>query len=164
METEFSKLNNSGRNSNHKNFSYCNKLFTGELWRKECDPLRIMEGWTSGNSDIDKFIKDTIEGGFSKVYSTTWIYETKEFMMIIRFIAKGNLRSDLSINYLYGILIDLQNRILPQNFHSGNILKVIDRISDLDYQGQRNEQESDDKVVYRSNRTMLYYDNRFYYY
>ena len=58
-----------------------------------------MEGWTSGNSDIDKFIKEKIydrreygrkflewvlfdrftdikeigEGGFAKVYSATWI-------------------------------------------------------------------------------------------
>ncbi|POG69460.1 kinase-like domain-containing protein [Rhizophagus irregularis DAOM 181602=DAOM 197198] len=92
METEFSKLNISGGDSNHKNCSYCNKPFTEELWCKECDPFRIMEGWTSGNSVIDKFIKDTMynflewvpfdrftdikeigEGGFAKVYSATWI-------------------------------------------------------------------------------------------
>ncbi|CAB4421947.1 unnamed protein product [Rhizophagus irregularis] len=96
METELSKLKIS---DNHKNCSYCNKPFTEELWCKECDPRRIMEGWTSGNSVIDKFIKDTIydgrlnnntflewvpfdkftdikeigEGGFAKVYSATWI-------------------------------------------------------------------------------------------
>ncbi|PKB98402.1 hypothetical protein RhiirA5_431431 [Rhizophagus irregularis] len=51
METEFSKLN----------CSYCNKPLTEELWCEKCDPLRIMEGWTSENSDIDKFIiKDTM--------------------------------------------------------------------------------------------------------
>jgi serine/threonine protein kinase len=60
----------------------------------------MIEGWTSGNHDIDKFMKDTIynvknsldkrflewvpydrfkdikqigEGGFAKVYSATWI-------------------------------------------------------------------------------------------
>ncbi|POG76774.1 kinase-like domain-containing protein, partial [Rhizophagus irregularis DAOM 181602=DAOM 197198] len=103
MGTEFSKLNISGGNFNHKNCSCCNKPFTKGLWCKECDPFRIMEGWTSGNSDIDKFIKDTMckpknwsrkysylflewvpfdrftdikeigEGGFAKVYSATWI-------------------------------------------------------------------------------------------
>jgi hypothetical protein len=83
----------------HGNCSYCNKPFTKELWCKECDPYRMIEGWTSGNYDIDKFIKDTIydrreygnkfvewvpfdrfedikqigEGGFAKVYSATWI-------------------------------------------------------------------------------------------
>ncbi|CAB4416045.1 unnamed protein product [Rhizophagus irregularis] len=102
METELSKLKIS---DNHKNCSYCNKLFTEELWCKECDPRRIIEGWTSGNSDIDKFIKDTIydmgeygynflewvpfdrfadikeigEGGFAKVYSATWIGGKSEY-------------------------------------------------------------------------------------
>src|SRR5215470_2564476 len=89
--------------SNRKNCSYCNKPFIEELWCKECDPYRQIEGWSSGNPDIDKFIKDTIygerkhngnysprflewvpfdrfedvkqigEGGFAKVYSATWI-------------------------------------------------------------------------------------------
>src|SRR3954463_4989815 len=72
-----------------------------KLWCKECVPSCIIEGWTSGNSEIDKFIKDTIynaqeyggcplflkwvpfdrfeeikqigEGGFAKVYSAKWI-------------------------------------------------------------------------------------------
>ena len=69
-------------------------------WCKECVPSCLIEGWTSGNSEIDHFIKDTIynaksydgypmflewvpfdrfedikqsgEGGFAKVYSATW--------------------------------------------------------------------------------------------
>jgi hypothetical protein len=60
METEFNKLNISDGDSNHINCSYCNKPFTEELWCKECDPYRIMEGWTSENPDIDKLIKDTM--------------------------------------------------------------------------------------------------------
>ena len=64
IETEFNKLNISDRDSNpvsnHKNCSYCDKPFTEELWCKECDPFRVMEGWTSGNPAIDKFIKDTM--------------------------------------------------------------------------------------------------------
>ena len=99
METEFNKLNISDKGSDvNKNCSCCNKSFTEELWCEECDPFRIVEGWTSGNPDIDKFIKDTMykpkygcsflewvpfdrftdikkvgEGGFAKVYSATWI-------------------------------------------------------------------------------------------
>ncbi|GBB89033.1 hypothetical protein RclHR1_01570005 [Rhizophagus clarus] len=71
-------------------------------WCKKCVPRCIIEGWTSGNNDIDEFIKETIynaksdshyaslflewvpfdrfkdikligEGGFAKVYSATWI-------------------------------------------------------------------------------------------
>src|SRR6266498_838923 len=100
METEFNKLNISDRDYDvKKNCSRCDKPFTEELWCKECDPFRIVEGWTSGNPDIDKFIKDTMynardnkgkflewvpfdrftdikevgEGGFAKVYSAIWI-------------------------------------------------------------------------------------------
>src|SRR5438046_6810554 len=105
IETEFNKLNISDKdfnsvNTEHRNCSYCDEPFTEELWCKECDPRCMIEGWTSGNHDIDKFIKDTIydardyvhdkyvewvpfdrfedikqigEGGFAKVYSVTWI-------------------------------------------------------------------------------------------
>ncbi|CAB5379888.1 unnamed protein product [Rhizophagus irregularis] len=250
METEFSKLNISGGDSNHKNCSYCNKPFTEELWCKECDPFGIIEGWTSGNSDIDKLIKGTMckpkydddflewvpfdrftdikeigEGGFAKVYSATWINgklkyrknndgnwkkeepksvkvalkrlngsqnmsdkflnelkihweisnknglefygltkwpETKEFMMIIEFADKGNLRSILSndfnnimwenkINHLYSILMDLRDLhelgYCHKDFHSGNILQSIAIcISDFGLSGPVNEQKSDGKV------------------
>ena len=101
--SEFNKLNISNKSSNqiNTNCSYCNKPFSEELWCKECDPFRIIEGWTSENSDIDKFIKDTMynarnhdyypkflewvpfdrftdikqigKGGFAKVYTATWI-------------------------------------------------------------------------------------------
>ncbi|EXX53030.1 Cdc15p [Rhizophagus irregularis DAOM 197198w] len=104
----FDEVSNSV-NISHKNCSYCNKPFTEELWCKECDPFRMIEGWTSGNDDIDKFIKDTIYdtrnaneeyevmflewvpfdrfkdinqigvGGFAKVYSATWIDGKAEY-------------------------------------------------------------------------------------
>src|ERR1043165_9937353 len=102
IESEFNKLNILDKNFNlasiiHKNCFYCNEPFTEELWCKKCDPYKIIEGWTSENPDIDKFIKDTMysrtsckwlewvpfdrftdikqigEGGFSKVYSATWV-------------------------------------------------------------------------------------------
>ncbi|PKY53021.1 kinase-like protein [Rhizophagus irregularis] len=58
----FDKVSNSA-NIKHTNCFYCNNPFTEELWCKECDPRRMIEGWTSGNNDIDKFIKDTIYKG-----------------------------------------------------------------------------------------------------
>ncbi|CAB4430525.1 unnamed protein product [Rhizophagus irregularis] len=111
IETEFVNLNISDKDSSsvnisNKNCSYCNKPFIEELWCKECDPRRMIEGWTSGNNDIDKFIKDTIYdgreytydkilewvpfdrfkdveqigiGGFAKVYSATWIDGKAEY-------------------------------------------------------------------------------------
>src|SRR5437763_3007938 len=48
IESEFNKLNVS---IDHK---YCYP------WCKECVPSCLIEGWTSGNSEIDNFIKDTI--------------------------------------------------------------------------------------------------------
>jgi hypothetical protein len=116
MEIEFNESNTSDYDSEHENCPYCDESFTEESWCEECDPCRIMEGWTSGNPKIDKLIKDTIrkpewnytykyksnseflewyknsheflkwvtfdrfkdmkeigEGGFSKVFSATWI-------------------------------------------------------------------------------------------
>ena len=65
IESEFNKLNISNRDSDtviaiHENCSYCNKPFIKKLWCKECDSFGIIEGWSSGNPDIDKFIKDTM--------------------------------------------------------------------------------------------------------
>ncbi|GBC07683.1 hypothetical protein RclHR1_07620001 [Rhizophagus clarus] len=92
-----SELSVSDIYSNHKNCSYCDQPFFEKLWCKKCDPYKIIEGWTSENPDVDKFIKDTMysrkhgtwlewvpfdrftnikqigEGGFSKVYSATWV-------------------------------------------------------------------------------------------
>ncbi|CAB5321677.1 unnamed protein product [Rhizophagus irregularis] len=44
-------------NSNHEN---CYKPKDKKLWCKECVPRCIIEEWTSENSDIDEFIKNTI--------------------------------------------------------------------------------------------------------
>ena len=44
-------------NANHEN---CYRPDDDKLWCKECVPSCIIEGWTSGNSEIDEFIKDTI--------------------------------------------------------------------------------------------------------
>ena len=96
IASEFNRLNISNNNC-----SYRNKQFIKELWCKDCDLYRVIEGWTSENPDIDKFIKDTMynarqdeysflewvpfdrfadikqigEGGFAKVYTATWIDE-----------------------------------------------------------------------------------------
>ncbi|GBB89029.1 hypothetical protein RclHR1_01570001 [Rhizophagus clarus] len=86
----------------------CYKQDEGAPWCKEYVPRCIIEGWTSGNNDIDDFIKETIydarsysdyvslflewvpfdrfkdikkicEGGFAKVYSATWIDGKSEY-------------------------------------------------------------------------------------
>ena len=88
--------------------SFCNKSIAEELWCNECDKHKMIGGWTSGNLCIDKFIKDSMynatnvkeskkflewvpfdrfknmkqigEGGFSKVYSATWIDGKSKFV------------------------------------------------------------------------------------
>src|SRR5437016_1205023 len=76
IEYEFNNLNISDKESNsvninHENCSYCNKPFIEELWCKKCDPGRMIEGWTSGNNNIDKFIKDTIYDARDSVYANS---------------------------------------------------------------------------------------------
>lgn len=41
----------------HGTCVYCNRYNTSEAWRQTCDPLRMIEGWASGNKIIDNFIK-----------------------------------------------------------------------------------------------------------
>ncbi|GES87604.1 kinase-like domain-containing protein [Rhizophagus clarus] len=101
--SEFNELNIFDRNSNSLKINHenCYDPDNYKFWCKECVPRCIIEGWTSGNDDVDNFIKDTIynvshnfedpfflewvpfdrfenmkqigEGGFAKVYSATWI-------------------------------------------------------------------------------------------
>ena len=54
MDSEFSKLNLV--TINHDDCYHPPK----KLWCEECVPSCIIEGWTSENSEIDNFIKDTI--------------------------------------------------------------------------------------------------------
>ncbi|CAB5321224.1 unnamed protein product [Rhizophagus irregularis] len=61
IESELKKLNITKKNyspiNNHEN---CYNPDDKKLWCKECVPHYIIEGWTSENHDIDKFIKETI--------------------------------------------------------------------------------------------------------
>src|ERR1043165_8604559 len=61
MEPEFkSNISDEGLNMSHKNCFKCSNPFLKELWCKDCDPFEMIEGWTSGNLEVDKLIKDVI--------------------------------------------------------------------------------------------------------
>ena len=116
FKNKFDKDSNS-TNTNHKNSNSANinhkdsnSVITnhdcfGSYWCKECVPSCLIE-WSSGNSEIDEFIKNTIydakgnyyplflewvpfdrfedikpigEGGFAKVYSAKWIDGRAEY-------------------------------------------------------------------------------------
>jgi hypothetical protein len=68
--SDFNELNISDKSStsvkiNHEN---CYDSNNGKFWCKECVPRCIIEGWTSGNNDIDNFIKDSICNPVKKKY------------------------------------------------------------------------------------------------
>ena len=71
MESEFNKLNLSDKvpNSSNVNHKNCYNPREKKFWCKECVPSCIIEGWTSGNSEIDNFIKDTIYNGKIRLLS-----------------------------------------------------------------------------------------------
>jgi serine/threonine protein kinase len=103
-----------------------------------------------------------------RFYGLTKDPETGEFMMIIQFADKGNLRNSLSNNFnnilwkdKIDLLHDLSSNLrnlhelgyFHKDFHSGNILQIYDNdiytyISDFGLSGPAIEQKSDDKVVY----------------
>src|SRR4051812_6856040 len=60
IDSEFNKLNISDNDLNLVTINHENCYQSpNKLWCEECVPSCIIE-WTSGNSEIDKFIKDTI--------------------------------------------------------------------------------------------------------
>src|SRR4051795_7675747 len=70
IKSEFNKSNISELVTiDHEN---CYQPKSEKLWCKECVPSCIIEGWTSGNSEIDKFIKDTIYN--AKEYKINYKY------------------------------------------------------------------------------------------
>jgi len=90
--------------------------------------------------------------------------ETNEFMMIMDFADKGNLRNSLSNNFnnilwkdKIELLWDTSKNLsdlhklgyFHKDFHSGNILRIdssVSYISDFGLSGPANEQKSGDKV------------------
>ena len=111
IESEFNNLNISDKdsnsvNTNYRNCSYCNKPFTKKLWCKECDPFRMIEGWTSGNNDIDKFIKDTIYDVRNNNHNV-FIYKYLEWVPFDRFkdikqIGEGGFAKVYSATWIDG--------------------------------------------------------------
>ncbi len=97
-----------------------------------------------------------------KFYGITKDPSTKEFIMIIEFADKGNLRDILSynfskilwkdkINFLLDLIIDLKYlhilNYCHKDFHSGNILQSkVTSISDFGLSGPADKQKSDDKI------------------
>ncbi|CAG8788424.1 1382_t:CDS:1, partial [Acaulospora morrowiae] len=48
----------SSRSSRYGKCTQCKKYNTSGAWCQSCDPFEITQGWTSGNNDIDDYIKE----------------------------------------------------------------------------------------------------------
>ncbi|CAG8616013.1 8240_t:CDS:2, partial [Acaulospora morrowiae] len=47
-----------GRDIIYGKCAHCNRYNTSEAWCQSCDPLKVIQGWTSGKNDIDDCIKE----------------------------------------------------------------------------------------------------------
>ena len=77
IESKFSKLNLI--NINHDN---CYQPKKRKFWCKECVPSCIIE-WTSENSEIDNFIKDTI---YNAKYFDYYSYIDKHYALFLEWV------------------------------------------------------------------------------
>jgi hypothetical protein len=76
---------NSIKVTNHNCFKPNDKV-----WCKECVPRCLIEGWTSGNDDIDEFIKDTIYNAKNNFYHNNRYYPL--FLEWVPFDRFGNIK------------------------------------------------------------------------
>ncbi|RIB24772.1 hypothetical protein C2G38_615971 [Gigaspora rosea] len=77
------------RNSLNGLCSRCNRYNTSLAWCQTCDPPRISQGWTSGNKDIDDYIKRCHLKATSHEEVIEWIPFNK--FKNIQLISEGNL-------------------------------------------------------------------------
>ncbi|GBC40198.2 kinase-like domain-containing protein [Rhizophagus irregularis DAOM 181602=DAOM 197198] len=155
LVSKFDKLNISDKdlNSSKINHENCYDPDNDKFWCKECVRC-IIEGWTSGNDDIDNFIKDTIydvrygehtgEGGFAKVYSVTWIdgmakyikqddgnwikEEPKSIKVALKLLNESQNMSADFLNEFYGITKDPETEeimMVLQYAKNGNLRNVL---------------------------------------
>ncbi|UZO01604.1 uncharacterized protein OCT59_020116 [Rhizophagus irregularis] len=135
----------------------CKEPGTGQYWCRPCNAKRFKDNfknWTSGNKDIDELIQHSQLNAvhfekcfewipFEKFQNVTYIAKggfdpnNKEYMMVLDYCDKGNLRNYLNesknyINYEFKVdklqqiangLLNIHNaEKVHKDFHSGNIL------------------------------------------
>ncbi|RIB30491.1 kinase-like domain-containing protein [Gigaspora rosea] len=83
-------------NSKYGKCANCNEFNTQKAWCQTCDPDITIQGWTSGNKEIDDCmkaiqlrtniyevnIKKIGEGGFGSIFSATWLDGIREIKEI----------------------------------------------------------------------------------
>ena len=57
----------------------CYQPKNDKFWCKKCVPSCIIEGWRSGNSEIDEFIKDTI-------YNAKYYYDNGKYPLFLEWV------------------------------------------------------------------------------
>ncbi|RIB13981.1 kinase-like domain-containing protein [Gigaspora rosea] len=130
-----------------KKCANCNLYNTSPAWCRTCDPLKNIEGWTSGNKDIDIYIKefplkvtkyqDVIEwipfnrldnvqkigeGGFGSVFSATWL----DGKRIVTGGFLKNYKQSRTPSYIVALktLPGIQKNFLKEKFLSSNFREL----------------------------------------
>ncbi|GES87736.1 kinase-like domain-containing protein [Rhizophagus clarus] len=141
-------------------------------WMNDPNPIKVALKRLNGSQNMSADYLNELKTHWNlykldrttlKFYGMTKDPKTEEFMMIIQFADKGNLRSILSgnfnniswndkIRYLCDSAGDLKNLhslgSFHKDFHSGNILSngINSYISDFGLSGPINKQKSDNKL------------------
>ncbi|RIB30434.1 kinase-like domain-containing protein [Gigaspora rosea] len=79
----------------------CNQNNTSEAWCQNCDPIQETHGWTSGNENVDKCIKDFQLKSLAYTKVIEWI--PFERLTIIKKIGEGGFGSVYHAIWLDGI-------------------------------------------------------------
>ncbi|CAB4494349.1 unnamed protein product [Rhizophagus irregularis] len=107
--TEFNELNISDKNPNSSKINHENCYNPPrKCWCKECVPRCIIEGWTSGNDDIDNLIKDSIYSVRLKYIGDEYVPSFLEWVPFDRFedmkqIGEGGFAKVYSATWIDGI-------------------------------------------------------------
>ena len=145
IDSEFSKL--SLVTINHDN-CYQPPI---KSWCKECVPSCLIEGWTSGNSEIDGFIKYTQLNAKESVDYLEWI-EFDQFDLIENINKRGAFSSIYSAIWMEGPRWNLDEEAESWN-RIGPVKVILKRLDN----SQIMSQEFIDQVSYKVYKINAFY-------
>src|SRR6266542_1297945 len=95
----------------YRTMSFCKDCHTEYRWCKACNVKHFQQdfnNWTSGNDDIDKFIKDAQLSANNSEKVLEWIPYNRFYD--IEFVAKGGFGKVYRANWIDGHILDWDNK------------------------------------------------------